>query len=111
VANYKITLHIFLFALAVSGLAAQENKYRPDGSQIPGPASPPSQPGWVTEMEGWTREQPSEFKNWLSDIQAWRTERLVRIGYDDAQYRRPEFQWAQRNFIAPPGNDRRAIPL
>jgi formylglycine-generating enzyme required for sulfatase activity len=52
-------------------------------------------------MEGWVREQPNEFQNWLADIRAWRSERLVRVGYNDAEYRRPEFQWAQRNFIAP----------
>jgi formylglycine-generating enzyme required for sulfatase activity len=52
-------------------------------------------------MEGWTREPPSEFQTWLADIRAWRSERLARIGYNDSEYRRPEFQWAQRNFIAP----------
>ena len=28
-----------------------------------------------------------------------RREHLTRIGYDDANYRRPELQWAQRNFV------------
>jgi len=85
-----------------TGLArAQENRYRPHGSQIPGPQSNPSQAGWITELEGWAREQPSDFQAWLADIRAWRYERLARIGYNDSEYRRPEFQWAQRNFIAP----------
>lgn len=46
-------------------------------------------------------EPTDNFKSWLADLQAWRTERFIRIGYDDSQYHRPEFQWAQRNFIAP----------
>jgi gamma-glutamyl hercynylcysteine S-oxide synthase len=91
---------ILLFLLGTV-LTAQENRYRPEGSQIPGPRANPAQPGWLTEMEGWTREQPSEFEAWLADIRAWRAERLVRIGYNDSEYRRPEFQWTQRNFIAP----------
>jgi hypothetical protein len=52
-------------------------------------------------MQGWNREDPSGFLGWLQDIQAWRAERLVRIGYNDAEYRRPEFSWTQRNFVAP----------
>jgi gamma-glutamyl hercynylcysteine S-oxide synthase len=82
-------------------LVAQDSKYRPEGSQIPGPHANPAEPDWLTDMEGWTREQPTEFEAWLADIRAWRAERLVRIGYNDSEYRRPEFQWAQRNFIAP----------
>ena len=82
-------------------LLAQENKYRPEGSQIPGPHGNSAQPGWLTEMEGWIRQQPSELQNWLADIRAWRAERLARVGYHDSEYRRPEFQWAQRNFISP----------
>ena len=82
-------------------LLAQESRYRPEGSQIPGPHGNPAQPGWLVEMESWTRQQPSELEGWLADIRAWRAEHLVRIGYHDSEYRRPEFQWAQRNFIAP----------
>jgi len=56
-------------------LLAQENKYRPEGSQIPGPHGNSAQPEWLTEMEGWIRQQPSELQNWLADIRAWRAER------------------------------------
>ncbi len=94
-------LYLLVSVLFANTLVAQVNKYRPTGEQIPGPASAPPMPGWLGEMEGWARERPSEFQDWLSDIQAWRAEYLVRIGYNDAEYRRPELQWAQRNFIAP----------
>ena len=91
-----------ILSMAIGGaLLAQENKYRPQGSQIPGPHGDSAQPEWLTEMQGWTRQQPDELQSWLADIRAWRAERLVRIGYNDSEYRRPEFQWAQRNFISP----------
>lgn len=38
---------------------------------------------------------------WLNDLKTWRAERLTRMGYDDAEYLRPEFQWAQHNFVSP----------
>jgi hypothetical protein len=103
VQELKIALQIWFLLLTVfvSMLRAQENKYRPQSSQISGPQSHPPEPGWLTEMEGWVREQPSKFQSWLADSRAWRSERLVRMGYDDSEYRRPEFQWTQRNFIAP----------
>jgi len=88
--------------IALGGaLLAQESRYHLEGSQIPGPHGNSAQPGWLVEMESWIRQQPSEFESWLADLRAWRAERLVRAGYHDSEYRRPEFQWAQRNFIAP----------
>lgn len=91
---------LLLFALT-DLCNAQENRFRPQGSQIPGPRGNSPQPGWLTEMQGWTRERPSEFQSWLEDIKAWRAERLIRIGYNDAEYRRPEFAWTQGNLVAP----------
>ena len=32
-------------------------------------------------------------------MREWRHEHLVRLGYDDALYRDPRLQWAQRNFV------------
>src|SRR5690242_10270733 len=90
-----------LLLITVCAAFAQENRWRPQGAQIPGPHGNSAQPEWLSEMQGWTRERPSDFDAWLSDIRAWRAERLVRIGYHDSEYRRPEFQWAQRNFISP----------
>ena len=42
-----------------------------------------------------------EHQAWLDDLRQWRHERLIRMGYDDAEYRRPELLWTQRNFIQP----------
>jgi formylglycine-generating enzyme required for sulfatase activity len=66
----------------------QDTAHRPEGQQISGPQLAPD-------------GAPTDRDAWLTDLRIWRAERLTRMGYDDAQYRRPEFKWAQRNFIAP----------
>jgi formylglycine-generating enzyme required for sulfatase activity len=71
-----------LFALAAA-LWAQDVRYPPQNQEIPGPPT------------------PADFPAWLADIEHWRAERRIRIGYDDAEYRRPEFQWTQSSFIQP----------
>jgi iron(II)-dependent oxidoreductase len=70
-----------LFA-AVLGTSAQDTRYPPEASQIPGPGS-------------------GEHDAWLNDLRQWRHERLIRMGYDGAEYGRPELLWTQRNFIQP----------
>jgi formylglycine-generating enzyme required for sulfatase activity len=52
-------------------------------------------------MQSWTADPKADFPSWLHDLKVWRHERLTRMGFDDAQYRRPELQWAQRDFIQP----------
>src|SRR5437868_2261606 len=69
-----------LFCLA---LCAQDARYAPQGDQIPGPPT------------------PDEFSAWMNDIRHWRDERRVRIGYSATEYERPEFAWAQRDFVQP----------
>src|SRR5438105_11871989 len=71
-----------LVSLALS-LAAQDVRYAPQNEEIPGPPD------------------PSLFSSWLADIQHWRRERLIRIGYDGREYARPELKWAQSSFIQP----------
>src|SRR5215472_6213384 len=71
------------FFLVVASLAAQDVAYKPEAEQIPGPPS------------------PSAFAGWLRDIQHWRSERLIRIGYDGSQYDRAELEWAQSSFVQP----------
>ncbi len=64
-------------------LSAQDTVYQPQNEQLPGPPS------------------PSAFSSWLRDIQHWRSERLIRMGYDGSQYDRPEMKWAQSSFVQP----------
>ena len=69
--------------LLSSMLAAQDTAYAPQNEVIPGPPT------------------PTAFAAWLRDIQHWRRERLIRIGYDGAQYDRPELKWTQSSFVQP----------
>ncbi len=97
-------------ALGTVSLDAQDTKYSPQGEQIPGPDNAEEslgeccfkpellgQKGKVDQI-GKTKEA---FDTWLADIQHWRREQLIRMGYDDAEYRRPELLWTQRSFIQP----------
>ena len=76
-------MRIALVLLFTASLAAQDSAYSPQNEQIPGPQS------------------PSGFAAWLRDIQNWRHERLIRVGYDGSQYERPELKWSQSSFIQP----------
>src|ERR1700684_4085415 len=91
-------LVVLLVAIAFC-LVAQDTHYEPDGSQIPGPGHSTANPDWVAEMHEWDMEGPAEHQAWLSDLRRWRHEHLIRMGYDDSEYRRPELLWTQRNFI------------
>ena len=64
-------------------LWAQDTRYPPRRELIPGP------------------EKAADFPTWLADVKHWRAERLIRIGYDGAQYGRPALKWAQSSFIQP----------
>jgi formylglycine-generating enzyme required for sulfatase activity len=67
--------------LSSFGARAQDTAYPPQDAQIPGPPT------------------KADFPAWLADVRHWRQERLMRIGYDDTNYRRPELKWTQNNFI------------
>ncbi len=44
---------------------------------------------------------PSTHRDWLAETTHWRTERLIRIGYDGSRYNLPQLQWAQHSFMQP----------
>ena len=62
--------------------------------------TPGKAPGWpFADIGHWMIDANESAGDWLAELRDWRREHLVRIGYDDANYRRPELQWAQRNFV------------
>ncbi|WP_368564335.1 formylglycine-generating enzyme family protein [Pseudoxanthomonas sp. UTMC 1351] len=62
--------------------------------------TPGKAPGWpFAEIGHWKIDVNATSADWISELRDWRREHLSRIGYDDANYRRPELQWAQRNFV------------
>jgi iron(II)-dependent oxidoreductase len=50
---------------------------------------------------GYTPCTDATHQQWLADISHWRTERRIRIGYDDARNKMPALQWTQSEFIQP----------
>jgi iron(II)-dependent oxidoreductase len=69
---------------------------------LTGPYLPPpgKAPGWpFAEIGRWMVDVNSASENWIRGLREWRQEHLIRIGFDDSLYRRPELQWAQRNFV------------
>jgi iron(II)-dependent oxidoreductase len=61
---------------------------------------PGKAPGWpFAEIGHWKMDVDGTLDDWIAELKDWRREHLIRIGYDDAHYRRPELQWAQRNFV------------
>ena len=80
-----------VFALAISAwvllwggaAVAQDPNIRVNGSLIEGPAD------------------PADFNKWIGDMKRWRVEQLKRIGYDGAEYDRPELKWTQSSYMQP----------
>ena len=66
--------------------------------QIPGPACMNAS----SRSEGAVAPcSAAEHAEWLADIQHWRMERLIRIGYDGSRYEIPALTWTQSSFIQP----------
>mgnify|MGYP000063546404 CR=1 FL=1 len=62
--------------------------------------TPGKAPGWpFAEIGHWQVDANRHADDWIEGLQQWRREHLVRLGWTDAHYRRPELQWAQRNFV------------
>ena len=62
--------------------------------------TPGKAPGWpFAEIGHWKMDASGTAEDWTRELIDWRREHLIRIGYDDVNYRRPELQWAQRNFV------------
>jgi gamma-glutamyl hercynylcysteine S-oxide synthase len=97
--KYFACLWVLFLSLLLSSLSfAQDSSTPPKGEQIPGPACD-SVPDWDTARASTCTK--AEVDQWLSDIKHWRSEHLLRIGYDGSQYARKELQWAQSSFIQP----------
>jgi len=100
--NFVIRNAAMVAWLAVSFTSAQDMPHQPKGNQIPGPGqSVGANLGWLSDLMPFKADPNADHDAWLRDLKAWRAERLTRMGYDDVEYRRPEFQWIQRNFVSP----------
>lgn len=81
---------------------AQDVKIEVRGSQIVGPAQQDQgEPDWMARLNNWKRDVAGARSGWLQAMQAWRSEQWKKLGYDGAEYQRPELQWTQRSFVQP----------
>jgi iron(II)-dependent oxidoreductase len=86
--------------LGFAFVRAQNMHHQPQGNQIPGPGQSVGV-NLDDLMPPYKADPNADHDAWLHDLKAWRAERLTRMGYDDAEYRRPEFEWTRRNFVSP----------
>lgn len=62
--------------------------------------TPGDMPDWPFHNIGqWQVDVNGSVTAWRDGMKKWRTEHLIRIGYDDAQYRRDELAWSQSNYV------------
>ncbi|MES2391584.1 MAG: SUMF1/EgtB/PvdO family nonheme iron enzyme [Acidobacteriota bacterium] len=45
--------------------------------------------------------EPTDFSKWFTGMKQWRAEQLKRIGYDGAEFDRPELKWTQSSYMQP----------
>ena len=81
-----------------SVLIAQDTASKPVAQQIPAPGCLAIHGAWEG---GSTACSDDAHAVWLNDIRHWRTERLIRIGYDGDRYANPATAWTQTSFIQP----------
>ena len=88
-----------LAAVLAAGAAAQDTQYQAKSEQIPAPECLNLHFAWEHLLQSTC--PPGTHESWLRDLQHWRSERRVRIGYDPSRYLLPELQWTQSSFIQP----------
>ena len=89
-------------AMLAASAIAQDSQYRPVGQQIPSPDCLTLSTAYTAALAGGYQPCPAGTHDaWLTDLEHWRTERRIRIGYDGSHYSLPALQWTQSSFIQP----------
>jgi gamma-glutamyl hercynylcysteine S-oxide synthase len=87
-----------LLGLSSQPLAAQDTAFAPREQQIPPPACMNLHSAW----EGTSAGCPAfTHERWISDLEHWRAERLIRVAFDPERYEQPALRWTQSSFIQP----------
>lgn len=67
------------------------------GAHLP---TPGKAPGWpMINIGQWRIDVTGAVPVWLAEMKVWRHEHLIRMGYDDSEYRRSELAWTQKNIV------------
>jgi len=90
---------VLVLLLAVAFQAkSQDAVYRPKNQLIPASGCLTMKGAWEG---GSTSCTEASHQLWLKDVQHWRMERKIRIGYNSSRYERPELRWTQSSFMQP----------
>jgi formylglycine-generating enzyme required for sulfatase activity len=100
-AKRNFVIFVTVLGMFVTAACAQDTKYPPQGEQIPGPDNAAENVEQCCFTADQVHAPSADSKAWLADIRHWRGEELIRMGYDGAQYARPELLWTQSSFIQP----------
>ncbi len=93
---------LFGVAMLATPAIAQDSQYRPVNQQIPSPDCLTLSIAYSAALAGGYHPCPAGAHDaWLKDIEHWRTERRIRIGYDGSRYSLPALEWTQSSFIQP----------
>ncbi|MES2148932.1 MAG: formylglycine-generating enzyme family protein [Pseudomonadota bacterium] len=61
---------------------------------------PGKDPDWpYLNIGKWKIDVNNHAASWREELSVWRHEHKIRMGYDDAQYRRQDLAWSRRNFV------------
>jgi formylglycine-generating enzyme required for sulfatase activity len=89
-------------AMLATPAVAQDSQYRPVNQQFPSPDCLTLSNAYSAALAGGYHPCPTTtHEEWLQDLEHWRTERKIRIGYDNSRYSLPALQWTQSSFIQP----------
>jgi iron(II)-dependent oxidoreductase len=87
-----------LLLCAVFSGAAQDTHVLFQGQQIAGPDCLNLR---FARQGGYKDCTAAEYSAWLADVTHWRSERRIRIAFDNTRYRLPALTWTQSSFIQP----------
>ena len=94
----QFSIGVLILLLCEAVLPAQDSNFPPKNQQIPAPGCLVMKGLWEG---GYTPCTPADHQIWLKDIQHWRAERRIRIGYSGERYAIPELRWTQSSFFQP----------
>jgi len=95
----KVKQLVLTSLVAFSSMAcAQDSNFEPDHQQIPTPDCLLMKAAYDG---GWKTCTQEDHDTWLADIRHWRSERLIRIGYEGSRYDMPALKWTQSSFFQP----------
>jgi hypothetical protein len=93
---------LLTITLVTAPVIAQDSQYRPVNQQFPSPECLTLSNAYSAALAGGYKPCSAKtHEGWLQDLEHWRTERRIRVGYDGWRYSLPALQWTQSSFIQP----------